>query len=97
MGTAELARRTTLARVGHFRWAQKPNRAGQSDLYTQYPSKSLMASEKNNLDRRGWFEELYFGVATDVTAGGLLHWTAAAAQRPGEGEEGAVDGGLLFV
>jgi hypothetical protein len=53
-----------------------------------------MASEKNNLDRRGWFEELYFGVgiafdrsdpsvvnwlATDVTAGGLLDWTAAAA------------------
>ena len=53
-----------------------------------------MASEKNNLGRRGWFEELYFGVgiafdrsdpsvvkwlATDVKAGGLLDWTAAAA------------------
>jgi hypothetical protein len=80
--------------AGHHRAAKAPIRTGGSELYTQYPSKELQDKEETNPVRRGWFEDLYFGVSagfdrtnpdtvawltTDVREGGLFDWRPAKA------------------
>ena len=81
---------------GHRQCARQRNRpAGSSQLYTAYPSKELEEFEHNNPVRRGWFEDLHFGIfaafdrqnpeavdflTNDVKAGGLLDWTDAIAE-----------------
>jgi hypothetical protein len=47
---------------GHSDCARKVNRAGLSELYTAYPSKALWALEEKNPRRRGWFEDVHFGI-----------------------------------
>ena len=64
-------------------------------MYTAYPSKELEEFERDNPVRRGWFEDLHFGIfaafdrqnpeavdvlTKDVNDGGLLDWTDAIAE-----------------
>ena len=77
---------------GHSDCARKVNRAGLSELYTAYPSKALLALEEKNPRRRGWFEDVHFGIfisfdranpdtvdflTKPASMGGLLDWSCA--------------------
>ncbi len=80
---------------GHRDCARKVNRAGLSELYTAYPSKDLRALEENNPRRRGWFEDVHFGIfigfdranpatvdflTKPASEGGLLDWSFAVPE-----------------
>lgn len=82
---------------GHSDCARKVNRAGLSELYTAYPSKALRALEEKNPRRRGWFEDVHFGIfisfdranpdtvdflTKPASLGGLLDWSCAMPERP---------------
>jgi hypothetical protein len=82
---------------GHSDCARKVNRAGLSELYTAYPSKALRALEEKNPRRRGWFEDVHFGIfisfhranpdtvdflTKPASMGGLLDWSCAMPERP---------------
>jgi hypothetical protein len=74
---------------GHAAMAKKSNRSGQSQLYTFYPSSELKAKEDDNPLRKGWFEDLHFGIGmgfdrrnaaavkwltAEKSDGGLFNW-----------------------
>ena len=74
---------------GHAAMAKKSNRSGQSQLYTFYPSSELKTKDDDNPLRKGWFEDLHFGIGmgfdrrnaaavkwlTDEKSdGGLFNW-----------------------